>query len=247
MTSWLSRQFQAARDALRWRGPFILILLLLREAFRPLFYWYAWRVFDIDISQRIVPSYTNEQLEARFYTAREAAAAHSELATLGRLAPSEIDRRFARGDFLVAAFLAGQPVGCLWATRANGADLTFDTFWIIRPGEAMKYGSFVAPEFRGRAIHSFMNYAANCHLRDLGVTRVLSVVSLLNSPSLSLAKHDKRIVRVTVFLARFRGVNWTLRKSFGAPLESRFFWKTFSPHQKPVPAPDSPHRSPAGD
>ena len=247
MTSWFSRQFQAARDALRWRGPFIFILLLFREAFRPLFYWYAWRVFEVDLSQQIVPPYTREQLESRLYTPRDAAAACADLAPLGRLAPSEIDRRFARGDCVVAVFLAERPVGCIWLALANGPDLVFDTFWIIRPGEAMKYGSFVLPDFRGRAIHSYVSYAANCHLRSMGITRAFSVISLLNTPSMSLAKHHKRAAIMTIFLARVRGLNWTFRKSFGAPLESRFFWKTASPHRKPVPAPDSPHRSPVDD
>jgi len=60
---------------------------------------------------------------------------------------------------------------------------------------------------------------------------------------MSLAKHFNRRPAMTVFLARVRGLNWTFRKSFGAPLESRFFWTAPRASRK-VAQPDS---SPASD
>jgi hypothetical protein len=51
-------------------------------------------------------------------------------------------------------------------------------------------------------------------------------VSVLNPQSLSLPKHYRRAIKMTVFFEKVRGAKWTIRKSFGALLDSRFSWPT---------------------
>ena len=239
----LFKRLRAACGAFRWRRPSLLILLAFRQLLSPVFRWYVWRLFDVDISRPSAQPYTSEKLDSKVYGPAAAAAAWEQLAAMGHLTSADVNCRFARGHLVLIAFREGRPVGCTWLALANGAQLEFDTYWIIRPGEAMKYGVFVLPEYRGRAIHSFVSYSANCHLRSVGVARALSVISIFNTPSMSLAKHFKRRPAMTIFLARLRGLNWTFRKSFGAPLQSRFFWTAPRARQE-VPQPDS---SPASD
>ncbi len=243
MSSALFRKLRSARLAFRWRRPSLLILLAFRQLLSPVFRWYIWRLFEVDISRPTAQPYTSEKLDSKVYDSADAAAAWEQLAAMGHLSSADVNCRFARGHLVVIAFREGRPVGCTWLALADGAQLEFDTYWIIRPGEAMKYGVFVLPEYRGRAIHSFVSYSANCHLRSIGVTRSLSVISIFNTPSMSLAKHFHRRSDMTIFLARIRGLNWTFRKSFGAPLESRFFWTAPRARQE-LPQPDS---SPASD
>jgi GNAT superfamily N-acetyltransferase len=220
-----SDRWQIIGESLRWRNAFAVFLLIIREALRPIFYWYAWHVFETDLLKPVARPYAKDHLATKIYSAHDKpVASRQEIAATSQLAPAEIDKRLARGDRVVVAFLNGRPAGCMWMTFASRADLVFDTIWMIRQGEAMKYGSFVLPEFRGRGIHSLLNYMTNSHLRSVGVTRVLSCVSILNPQSMSLPKHDKRSPAMTIFVGRLRGLNWTVRKAWHAPLESRFSW-----------------------
>jgi hypothetical protein len=112
----------------------------------------------------------------------------------------------------------------MWVAISGSLELCFDTCWIVRPHEAVRYGSFVLSAFRGRGIHSCLNSAVLFYLHKRGFIRALGSVSMLNPQSMSLPKHYNRAIAMTVFVARIRGVGWTIRKSFRAPLETRFTW-----------------------
>ncbi|HEY0703101.1 MAG TPA: hypothetical protein VGD60_10065 [Candidatus Acidoferrales bacterium] len=222
MSTSIAQRTAALREFLSWRGAFIFALLALREIFRPLFYWYLWHIFETDISNQVPQPYGKDAIEVKVFAADRSAEIAPQIAAMGELAPAEVDRRFARGDSVAIGFAAGQPAGYMWISVSNSLDLAFDTFWIVRPGEAVRYGSFVLPAFRGRGVHSILNSAVNSWLRQHHITRSLAGVSLLNPQSLSLPRHYQRAIVMTIFVLRVRGLNWTIRKSFGAPLRSRF-------------------------
>lgn len=225
MNSSSARRMDSVREALWWRGPFIATLLTVRELMRPLLYWYVWHIFETDISHQIPEPYAQEEAEVRIYTAGDGLATLcQQISAMGELETTEVSRRFARGWLIAIAFVKAQPVGYMWLVLSGGMELAFDTYWIIRSGEALRHGSFVLPALRGKGIHGILNRAVLSYLRGRNIHTALASVSLLNAQSMSLPRHNKRAIAMTVFIARIHGVNWTIRKSFGAPLQSRFSW-----------------------
>ncbi len=225
MESWFSRRLYILHESIRWRDPFILCLLALREILSPLFYWYVWHIFESDISQQVPQPYAKEEAKVKVYTPEDSLMVIQEqIAAMGELEAAEVGLRFARGDLIVIAFLKEQPVGYMWMALSSGLELAFDTYWIVRSHEAVKYGSFVLPAFRGLGIHSCLNSAVCVYLCKRGYIRTLSSVSILNTQSMSLPKHNNTTIAMTVLVARIRKIDWTIRKSFRAPLESRFSW-----------------------
>jgi hypothetical protein len=67
--------------------------------------------------------------------------------------------------------------------------------------------------------------ALNTYAREHGVRRSVGSISVLNSQSLSMAKRLRKKKIMTVLVVRVHGLGWTFRKSFGAPLHSRFAGK----------------------
>jgi GNAT superfamily N-acetyltransferase len=224
MSTWIARRAEILREFVSWRGVFIVGLLTVREFLRPLLYWHLWYIFETDISNQVPQPYGKDAVEVNFYAEGEPATIVQQISAMGELEAEEVERRFARGDSIAVGWVEDEPAGYMWMSVSNAFELAFDTFWIVRAGEAVRYGSFVSPAFRGRGIHSSLNSAVNSCLRQRGIEKTLGAVSLLNPQSLSLPRHYKRAVAMTVLVVRFRRPNWTIRKSFGAPLESRFSW-----------------------
>ncbi len=225
MKSSFSRRVYLLRESMYWRGLFILALLMVREILRPLCYWHVWHIFETDISQQFLQPYGKDEVEVKVYGAEDNLMTISErIPAMGELELEEVRRRFARGDLIAIGCVKEQPVGYMWMALSNSLELAFGTYWIVRSGEAVKYGSFVLPAFRGRGIHSCLNSAVDAYLRKRNINKALGSVSILNPQSMSLPKHYKRAIAMTVFVARIRGVNWTIRKSFRAPLRTRFSW-----------------------
>jgi GNAT superfamily N-acetyltransferase len=224
MSTWIARRAEVLREFVSWRGVFIVGLLTFREFLRPLLYWHLWHIFETDISKDVPQPYGKDAVEVKFYAEGRPSAIVQQISAMGELEPEEVERRFAQGDSIAVGWVDEQPAGYMWMSFSNAFELAFGTFWIVRAGEAVRYGSFVAPAFRGRGIHSNLNSAVNSCLRQRGINKTLAAVSLLNPQSLSLPRHYQRAVSMTVLVVRFRRLNWTIRRSFGAPLGSRFRW-----------------------
>jgi hypothetical protein len=213
------------RESLRWRGPWIVCLLSFRELFKPLFYWYVWHIYETDLIREFPQPYSLSILDVVIYTSQDdLSSIKPRLVAMGELSALEIETRFHRGDALAFTSTSGEPVGYMWMAFSSGIELEFDTYWIIRTGEALRYGAFVVPSFRGRGIYSVLNSALNRYALERGVTSTLGSISVLNPQSLSLPKHYKRRISMTIFVARTRLFSFTFRKSFRAPLHSRFSW-----------------------
>ena len=225
MNSRFFQRLHIFREAIRWRGLLITALVVAREIFRPFIYCDVWHIFETDISREVPEPYGKEDVVVKIFTAEDKLTiAQDEICA--ELERDRASLRFTRGDRVGMAFLKDQPVGYMWIALSSGLELALDTqtYWVVRPCEAVRYGSFVLPAFRGRGVHSCLNTAVNSYLRNHGITRTLGSVSLLNPQSMSLPKHYDRPIAMTVFVARIRGVNWIIRRSFRAPLESRFSW-----------------------
>jgi GNAT superfamily N-acetyltransferase len=213
------------REHLRWRGAFIVALHTVRKLLSPLVYWELWHIYETDISKQVPLPYAREEFTTRICGAEEDPdSLTAMIASLGELEPGEVARRLARGHLAAVAFSGEQPVGYMWLAFSCVPEELFDASWVIRPGEAVRYNSFVIPPFRGRGVHSILNTAVNCYARERGISKTIGAVSLLNPQSMSLPKHYRRAIKMTVFFAKFRGTDWTIRKSSGAPLDSRFSW-----------------------
>ena len=220
-----ARRMSRVGEAFSWRSPLILAALVTREMLRPVLYWHVWHIFETDLSRPILQAYGKDQIEVKLCSENaNSEGLVEEIARMGELQPEEVKRRLVRGDLVAIGLFEQQPVGYMWIGLATGLELAYDTNWIVRPGEAVKYGSFVLPEFRGRGPHSGLNQAANSCLLERGIQKVLASISLLNPQSMSLPKHYRKAVAMTLLVVRVRGVNWTVRKSFGREIRSRFSW-----------------------
>jgi hypothetical protein len=213
------------REHLRWRGAPIVFLLGLRELLRPLFYWHVWHIHETDISCGVPQAYCRTAFDVAIHTSRDdLSSIKPDILAMGELSADEVNIRFQRGDAVALASASGQPVGYMWMGFSSGIELEFDTFWIIRADEAVRYGAFVIPFLRGRGVYSLLNSTLNAYALERSVTRTLGSVSVLNPQSLSLPRHYNRAIAMTVFLARLRVFSFTVRKSFRAPLSYRFSW-----------------------
>jgi GNAT superfamily N-acetyltransferase len=218
-------RFPSIREHLRWRGPWIVFLLSLRELLKPLFYWYIWHIYETDIIREFPQPYSRSILNVVICTSQDdLSSIKPRLAAMGELSALEIETRFHRGDAVALASTSGEPVGYMWMGFLSGIELKFDTYWIIRTGEALRYGAFVVPSLRGRGVYSALNSALNSYALERGVTSTLGCVSVLNPQSLSLPKHYNRRISMNVFLVRTRRLSFTLLKSFRATLNYRFSW-----------------------
>jgi GNAT superfamily N-acetyltransferase len=202
---------------------FYSCLLAAREAMRPLLYWHAWHVFSTDLDEALPEPYAKEQVDVKIFCDRPAIeTVLPQLAPLGQLSEEQIRSRLEHGGAVAIACVGGEPAGYMWLTFANGWDLVYGVTWILRSEEALRYGSFVAPKWRGLGIHSSLNSALNCYARGRGLRRTLGSIGAFNRQSLNLAKHARRPKTMTVFVLHIKGVNWTYVRAFGAPLDSRF-------------------------
>jgi hypothetical protein len=59
-------------EILRWRGPFTLFVLAVRELLRPVVYWHMFYIFERDVAREPLPEpYSKtkkENIEVRVYT-----------------------------------------------------------------------------------------------------------------------------------------------------------------------------------
>ena len=206
----------------QWRHPLTILLMAAHKSFSPFLHWDIIDIFETDLRLPIPESYAKGDFDVRIYQGDGGQRkATEDLTSLNRL-PSECSRRFSRGDAVAIAYAADKVVGCMWLTFSSGRELALGIRWIVNPAEALRYSSFVHPEWRGHALHSLLNNALNRYARERGIIRTLGHIGVLNSRSRSLAKHFRKHPVMKVFVFRVRGVNWTYRTTIGSPLESRF-------------------------
>jgi GNAT superfamily N-acetyltransferase len=219
----LSETFRYALDIVRFRDPHRVALLAIREICRPLVYWYCWDIVENDLRLPFRVPYGT-----RRFTVRTHGGTHriestvAILLPLGELSSEEITARCKRGDVVGVAYAENEPVGYSWMTFDTGFEMAFGTRWFLRPNEAVLYGSYVVPQWRGNGVHSWLDLEMNNYARQRGITRTLGSISILNSGSLSLARKQGKPVIMTLLLIRLRGLGWTYRRAFGAPLTSHF-------------------------
>jgi GNAT superfamily N-acetyltransferase len=212
-------------ETLRWRGFAVLFLLGVRNILSPIVYWHVYRIFATDIAAQVPEPYAKEKIETKIYT-RDCGyldQALTQVAALGEISREEAQKRLLHGDVLAMAYASAEPAGYGWISFASGVvELDFGVTWIVRPGEAVRYGNFVHPQWRGRGIQSSINTAVNEYALQHGVSVTLGSISAMNAQSLSLAKHYNRPTAMKVTLIHVRPFNWRICRASGAPFESRF-------------------------
>ena len=214
-----------AKSCAGWRGVRIFLVLGVRNILRPIIYWHVYRIFARDIASQVPEQYAKEKIATKIY-ARDRGCpevALNEVAAMGEIPREEVETRLNRGDALAMAYVAAEPAGYGWISFASHAvELAFGVTWIVRPGEAVRYGNFVHPKWRGRGIQSSINTAVNEYACERGVSTTLASISTMNTQSLSLANHYNRATIMKVTLIHVRPFNWKFCRAPGAPFESRF-------------------------
>jgi GNAT superfamily N-acetyltransferase len=211
-------------EALRWRGPLVVFLVVLREICRPLVYWHSYYIFETDLTRDPLPKpHAGEKINIVIYPGGDPERGKAEIVAMGQLEADEVDTRFRRGDQVAIAYAEGELAGYEWLTFTNGAlELAFGITWIVGPGEGVRYDKFVVPKWRGRKISTWLHTATVTCARDHGILRTFASISTLNKQSLSVVKYYRRTVAMTVTLVHVRALNRVFKKAVGAPFESRF-------------------------
>jgi GNAT superfamily N-acetyltransferase len=162
-------------EILRWRGLKVLFLLGVRNILRPIIYWHIYRIFATDITTQVPEPYAREKIETKIYVRDSGCVdldkALAEVAAMGEISRQEAEKRLQRGDAIAMAYASAGPAGYGWISFASDAvELAFGVTWNVRPGEAIRYGNFVHPNWRGRGTQSSINTAVNEYARGRGVT-----------------------------------------------------------------------------
>ncbi len=214
-------EWRKVRAAIKWRDPARLFLLALRELLRPLAYWYAIDLVETDLSLPPPAPYGPRSFEVRVFRGRDdLEKIASVVLPLGELNRSEIEERCQRGDAIGIAYAEKEPVGYSWITFCSGMELVLGLAWVVHPNQAVFYGSFVPPPWRGKGIHSWLDLEMNNYARQRGITRTFGSMSWLNSGSLSLAKRQQKPVVMTVFALEWHWPRWRYYRTFGRPLDA---------------------------
>jgi GNAT superfamily N-acetyltransferase len=188
-------------------------------------YWRVFYILDRELAREPLPApYSKVELEVTVYAKQmRVDRIITELAAMGELCRREIESQLDRGDMVAIAYAAGEPAGYGWLGFSSGKiELAFGITWMVRPHEAVGYGNFVPPKWRGRGIQRSINAAVNSYARGLGITRSLSSISALNTQSMSLAKHYGSANTMKVTLIHIRPANRTIIRASGSPFDSRF-------------------------
>jgi L-amino acid N-acyltransferase YncA len=216
-------------ENLRWRGLWVTVLLCVRTILRPVLYWHVYRIFATDIAKQVPEPYAKEKIETKIHVRHGCPNLEqldkplAEVAAMGEISREEAENRLQRGDALAMAYASAEPAGYGWISFSSGVvELAFGVTWIVHPCEAVRYGNFVHPRWRGRGIQSSINTAVNEYARGRGVSITYGSISAMNAQSLSLAEHYNRATAMTVTLILVRPFNWRFCRASGAPFASRF-------------------------
>jgi hypothetical protein len=210
-------------EMLRWRGPVRCVGLMARYLMRPLVDWYLFDIREtpIDPAKLRRPDH-NTPVAVEIYSLDSGIErVQADLQPIQQLQSVDVGARLRAGDSVAIAYHDGQAVGCSWFTTRD-LPLMWGLNWAVRPDEAVCFGSFVVPEWRGRRVHAILEGGINAHLYDQGIVQTCGSMSLLNPQTLSLAKQTQKRKRMTLLLVRVKGLNWHLHFPFGEPLEPRF-------------------------
>lgn len=223
---WIASLLDVGRqvlDAVRWRGPFSFLLLTVREIFKPFVYWHVFYIVENDLTHQPPRLYAKKHFVVRFYQGEaEIAGLGPLLSALGELTVDEILVRAQRGDLAAVAFAGTEPVGYSWMSRSSELPLVFNATWIMHSNEAVLYGSFVRPRWRGQGIHNWLDLTLNARAREDGLVRTIGSMAVYNRQTLALAKHTKKSRIMIVALARVRGLVCPWVMALGCPFGSRF-------------------------
>jgi GNAT superfamily N-acetyltransferase len=222
-------KWSTIREALRWRGPLVCFMLALREMLRPLVYWHEYYIFETDLTRQHIPQpCAKQKCNVKVYSgAEDCLIPKLEIVSMGQLEPAEIDFRFNRGDMVAIAYAGNEPLGYEWLSFTNGTvELAFGITWAVGPGEAIRYDKFVLPKWRGRRISTWLHSAIVVCAHNHGTDRTFSSISTVNTQSLSIARHYRRIPAMKVTLIRVNGSNRIFQKAVGASFDSRFLMPT---------------------
>jgi GNAT superfamily N-acetyltransferase len=222
-SAWFRAEWKRVPEALKWRDPLRILLLAARELLRPFIFCYACEVVENDLLKPLRAPCGSRTFRVQVYdNPSQLQEVTSIVLPMGELSRDEIGRRYGQGDLVAIAYAGDEAVGYTWSALSSGMELVSGITWVVHANEAVYYGSYVRPRWRGHGIHSWLDYEMNCYARAHGMMRTLGSISLLNSGSLSLAKRQGKPKVMTIFLLQIRGLNWTYRRVRGEPLSAHF-------------------------
>jgi RimJ/RimL family protein N-acetyltransferase len=101
---------------------------------------------------------------------------------------AEVRRRLEEGQRCLIARHRGRPVHVAWVTRGRLPSKYLGRDIPLSPTEAATWGTFTAPEVRGRGVGPAVRAVMARELREAGYRRLLSVVQPENAASLRLCE-----------------------------------------------------------
>ncbi len=215
--------FTQLAEMWRWRGPVRCAGLAARFLMRPFVDWYIFHIHETSIDPATLKEpAVDAPIVVRLHSLESGVArAEADLQPILAFQPVDVAFRMSAGDSVAIAYHGETVVGCSWFTTRD-LPLMWGLDFAVRSDEAVCFGSFVLPEWRGKRIHVLLEQAINAHLYRQGIVRTCGSMSALNPQTLSLAKRTHKRKRMTLFLVHLKGLNWHFHYAQGDKLEQRF-------------------------
>ncbi len=127
--------------------------------------------------------------------------------------PEVLQQRLDKGHLCIVLKQQQQIVGYTWVDFKEVNDSVCDIE--LQPGEVYLYDAFIAPEYRGRGLASYMRVECYQQVRRAGADIFYSISDYFNSPAIRFKqKLHAKFVRLylDVKVGRFHVGHWVLKE-----------------------------------
>ena len=214
---------QRVREVLKWEGLGYALWRAGKKLLSPVCQWRISYLYQADLLQPIPEVRAQSGVEVKIYHgACSAETVKEQLYWTGAITHQTITERLRSGDVVAIACVEGLVAGFSWLAFSSLYVNEFDMVLHLGPDEAAQYNSYVAPEWRGRAIHRLLHAKTFELARERGRVRTFTWVQAINKASIKTQLRLGKQRVMTLVFARLRGTPWVWKTAFGTPLHERF-------------------------
>ena len=144
----IAEKFNGLRASLRWQGPWITTVRVIKTALKPLIEINRFLFFETDLTQPFAQVEPRIPLEMRLLTPDDIESFAPLFSTRG-LSREEVQTRLTRGDKCILACSGSELTGFFWLGLSSQWLPEIGVRLCLAPGEVYGYDSVTFPAWRG--------------------------------------------------------------------------------------------------